>query len=151
MHGWWIVLEVEIWDLLQSGAGQTSRYTTTGSTSANTVSTKDVTVAGSTSMQELQPQGSNRLVHVLAAFAPASSTSKFLNVAMYNVGPVGITVNTSRLQIQQVLKTVWTGTENILSQNSLNQNITYNWTNNTPVSIKISSSRGSVFTTDVSP
>ena len=91
------------------------------------------------------------MVHVLAAFAPASSFSKFLNIAMYNVGPVGITVNEIKVTNSTGTQTVWTGTENILSQNSLNQNITYNWGINIPVSIKISSTRGSVFTTDVSP
>ncbi|GEM_PF-2054924 len=56
-----------------AGSGQTQRYTQNGGTSAHTASTKQVSPAGSTSMQETQ-SGANRLAHTVAVFAPVTTS-----------------------------------------------------------------------------
>jgi uncharacterized protein YcfL len=56
------------------GSGQTERYDQAGSTSQHAASTKTVTTAGSTSMQQTL-SGANRLAHTLAAFAPSSTAA----------------------------------------------------------------------------
>jgi hypothetical protein len=133
-----------------AGSGQISRYTISGTSSANSASTKLVAVAGVTSMQE--SQAANRLVHILASFAPSVSlSSKVLSVAMDNVGPSGITLNSIKITNSTNTVTGWSGSANILSKNSLNQNITYNWATNVPVSIQITTARGSVYTANESP
>ena len=80
-----------------------------------------------------------------------NNPSKFINVTLYNVGSTGITV--ADIKIKNSTKTVDIPITNgnILPQNTNSTKISYGWTSKIPVSIIITTTKGSVITKDVSP
>jgi hypothetical protein len=137
-----------------AGAGQTQRYTLNGAagSSAHTASTKLVAVAGLTSMTETQ--AANRLVHVLAAFAPYnpnSLTAKYLNMTLFNAGSVGVTFNDIKINNSTNTLDVPINNQKIVPKNINSTIISYNWSNNIPLNITVSTVRGTVITTSLSP
>jgi len=80
-----------------------------------------------------------------------NTPSKFVNVTLYNVGSTGITV--IDIQIKNSTKTVDLPIihGNILPQKTNSTKIPYGWTSKVPLSIIVTTAKGSVITTDVSP
>lgn len=80
-----------------------------------------------------------------------TTPSKFINVTLYNVGSTGITV--TDIQIKNLTKTmdipIING--NILPQKTNSTKISYGWTSKVPVSIIVTTAKGTIITTDVSP
>ena len=77
--------------------------------------------------------------------------SKFINVTLYNVGSAGVTV--ADIKIKNSTKTVDIPiiNGNILPQQTNSTKISYGWTSKIPVSIIITTTKGSVITKNVSP
>lgn len=80
-----------------------------------------------------------------------SAPSKFINVTLYNVGSTGVTI--ADIQIKNSTKTVDIPIShgNILPRNTNSTKISYGWSSKIPVSIIITTTKGSVITKDVSP
>ena len=80
-----------------------------------------------------------------------TTPSKFINVTLYNVGSTGITV--TDIQIKNSTKTMDIPIihGNILPQKTNSTKISYGWTSKVPVSIMVTTAKGTIITTDVSP
>ena len=80
-----------------------------------------------------------------------NTPSKFINVTLYNVGTTGITV--ADIKIKNSTKTVDIPIVhgNILPQTINSTKISYGWASKIPVSIIVTTTKGSVITKDVSP
>ncbi|HZS74873.1 MAG TPA: hypothetical protein VFA69_10275 [Candidatus Nitrosotalea sp.] len=80
-----------------------------------------------------------------------TTPSKFVNITLYNVGSTGISV--TDIKITNSTKTVDIPIihGNILPQTTNSTKINYGWTSKIPVSIIITTAKGSVITTNVSP
>lgn len=80
-----------------------------------------------------------------------NTPSKFINVTLYNVGSTGVTI--ADIKIKNSTKTVDIPIihGNILPQQTNSTKISYGWTSKIPVSIIITTTKGSVITKDVSP
>ena len=80
-----------------------------------------------------------------------NTPSKFINVTLYNVGSAGVTV--ADIKIKNSTKTVDIPiiNGNILPQQTNSTKISYGWTSKIPVSIIITTTKGSVITKNVSP
>jgi archaellum component FlaF (FlaF/FlaG flagellin family) len=80
-----------------------------------------------------------------------STTPKFLNITMYNVGSSGVTL--TDIKIINSTKTLDFPIKNqkILSQKTNSTKISYVWSSGTPLSIIITTAGGSVITSNVSP
>ncbi len=80
-----------------------------------------------------------------------STPSKFVNVTLYNIGSTGITV--TDIQIKNSTNTVDLPIVhgNILPQKTNSTKISYGWKSKVPLSIIVTTAKGSVITTDVSP
>ncbi len=80
-----------------------------------------------------------------------TTPSKFINVTLYNVGSTGITV--TDIQIKNSTKTMDIPIihGNILPQKANSTKIFYGWASKVPVSIIVTTAKGTIITTDVSP
>jgi archaellum component FlaF (FlaF/FlaG flagellin family) len=80
-----------------------------------------------------------------------NTPSKFINVTLYNVGSTGVTI--ADIKIKNSTKTVDISVSkgNILPQTTNSTKISYGWTSKIPVSIIITTTKGSVITKDASP
>jgi hypothetical protein len=80
-----------------------------------------------------------------------SSPSKFINITMYNVSPTGVIF--TDIKIKNSTKTVDVPIKNgnILSQKTNSTKIPYSWTSKIPLTITITTARGSTITANVSP
>lgn len=77
--------------------------------------------------------------------------SKFINVTLYNVGSTGISV--TDIQIKNSTKTVDIPmlNDNILPQKTNSTKIPYAWKSGIPLSIFVTTAKGSVVVSDISP
>lgn len=80
-----------------------------------------------------------------------STPSKFINVTLYNVGSVGITITDIKIKNSTKTMDIPVTNWNILPQKTNSTKISYTWKSNTPTSIIITTAKGSVVTTDVLP
>lgn len=80
-----------------------------------------------------------------------NTPSKFVNVTLYNVGTTGITVTDIKIKNSTKVLDVPIVHGIILPQKTNSTKISYGWTSKIPLSIIITTARGSVITTDVSP
>src|SRR5574337_969770 len=73
-----------------------------------------------------------------------TTPSKFINVTLYNVGSTGITV--TDIQIKNTTKTMDIPIihGNILPQKTNSTKISYGWTNKVPVSIIVTTAKGTI-------
>ncbi len=80
-----------------------------------------------------------------------TTPSKFINVTLYNVGFTGISI--TDIKIKNSTKTVDIPIihGNILPQKTNSTKIPYGWTSIIPVSIFVTTAKGSIITSDVSP
>jgi hypothetical protein len=80
-----------------------------------------------------------------------SSPSKFINITLYNVSPTGVIF--TDIKIKNSTKTVDVPIKNgnILSQKTNSTKIPYSWTSKIPLTITITTARGSTITANVSP
>jgi hypothetical protein len=79
----------------------------------------------------------------------SSNTFKFLNITMYNAGSPGITFTDIKITNSTGTKDVTITKGNILSQKTNSTQIPYNWSSTTPLSIIVTTSRGSVITSNI--
>lgn len=80
-----------------------------------------------------------------------NTPSKFINVTLYNVGTAGVTI--TDIQIKNSTKTIDIPVNMgiILPQKTNSTKISYVWKNQVPISIIVTTAKGSVITKDVSP
>jgi len=80
-----------------------------------------------------------------------STPSKFINITMYNVSPTSITF--TDIKIKNSTKTIDVPIKNgnILSQKINSTKIPYFWTSKVPLTITITTARGSIITNNASP
>lgn len=80
-----------------------------------------------------------------------SVPSKFINVTLYNVGSTGVTIADIKIKNSTKTADIPITRGNILPQQTNSTKISYGWTSKIPVSIIITTTKGSVITKDVSP
>lgn len=80
-----------------------------------------------------------------------NTPSKFINVTLYNVGTTGITVTDIKIKNSTKVLDVPIVHGIILPQKTNSTKISYGWTSKIPLSIIITTARGSIITADVSP
>ena len=80
-----------------------------------------------------------------------STPSKFINVTVYNVGSTGITVADIQIKNSTKIVDIPISHGNILPKMTNSTKISYGWTSKIPVSIIITTAKGTVITKDVSP
>ncbi len=80
-----------------------------------------------------------------------STPSKFINVTLYNVGSTGVTITDIQIKNSTKIVDIPIVHEVILSQKTNSTKIPYGWTSKIPISIMITTARGTIITTDVSP
>ena len=80
-----------------------------------------------------------------------SVPSKFINVTLYNVGSTGVTIIDIKIKNSTKTMDIPIANGNILPHTTNSTKISYGWTSKIPVSIIITTTKGSVITTDVSP
>ncbi len=77
--------------------------------------------------------------------------SKFVNVTLYNVGSTGITITDIKIENSTYVLDVPITHGNIPAQQTNSTQISFGWASKIPLSIIVTTARGSVITTDVSP
>lgn len=80
-----------------------------------------------------------------------TTPSKFINVTLYNVGSSGITIIDIKIKNSTKIVDIPIVNGTILSQKTNSTKIPYTWANKIPLSIIVTTARGSVITADVSP
>jgi hypothetical protein len=80
-----------------------------------------------------------------------NTPSKFINVTLYNVGSTGITITDIKIENSTHVLDVSITNGNIPAQKTNSTKIPYGWTSKIPLSIIVTTARGSVITDDVSP
>ncbi|MGI0007281.1 MAG: hypothetical protein ACREAR_04715 [Nitrosotalea sp.] len=80
-----------------------------------------------------------------------NTPSKFINVTLYNVGSTGITITDIKIENSTKIVDIPIFAGNIPSQKTNSTKIPYGWTSKVPLSIIVTTARGSVITTSVSP
>lgn len=80
-----------------------------------------------------------------------NTPSKFINVTLYNVGTTGITVTDIKIKNSTKVLDIPIVRGIILPQKTNSTKISYGWTSKIPLSIIITTARGSIITADVSP
>lgn len=80
-----------------------------------------------------------------------NTPSKFINVTLYNVGSTGISVTDIKITNSTKTIDIPITNGNILPQKTNSTKIPYGWTSNIPLSIIITTAKGSVITTHISP
>ncbi len=80
-----------------------------------------------------------------------TSPSKFINVTLYNVGSSGITITDMKIKNSTKTVDVPITHGNILPQKTNSTKISYVWTSKIPLSIIVTTAKGSIITTDISP
>jgi hypothetical protein len=80
-----------------------------------------------------------------------TTPSKFINVTMYNVGSTGISVIDIKIKNSTKTMDIPIIHGDILPQKTNSTKISYGWTSKIPVSVIITTAKGTVITTDVSP
>ena len=80
-----------------------------------------------------------------------SIPSKFINVTLYNVGSTGVTITDIKIKNSTKTMDIPITHGNIQSQNTNSTKILYSWTSKVPLSIIITTARGSIITANVSP
>jgi len=82
-------------------------------------------------------------------YPACSSATKYLNITMYNVGTPGITFTDIKITNSTGTKDVPITKGIILPQNTNSTKIPYNWSTTTPLKIIVTTSRGSVITSNI--
>lgn len=80
-----------------------------------------------------------------------NTPSKFINVTLYNVGTTGITITDIKIKNSTKVLDIPIVRGIILPQKTNSTKISYGWTSKIPLSIIITTARGSIITADVSP
>jgi hypothetical protein len=82
-------------------------------------------------------------------FGGTTPSTKFLNITMYNVGSPGITFTDIKIKNSTGTKDVTIKNGNIISLKTNSTKILYNWSSITPLSIIVTTARGSVITSNI--
>jgi len=80
-----------------------------------------------------------------------NAPSKFINVTLYNVGSTGISVTDIKITNSTKTIDIPMVNENILPQKINSTKILYGWKSSIPLSIIVTTAKGSVIATNVSP
>jgi archaellum component FlaF (FlaF/FlaG flagellin family) len=80
-----------------------------------------------------------------------STPSKFINVTLYNVGSTGVTITDIKIKNSTKTVDIPVTKGDILPQKTNSTKIAYVWKSQVPLSIIITTAKGSVITADVSP
>ncbi len=79
-----------------------------------------------------------------------TAPSKFINLTLYNVGSKGVTITDIQVMNSGKITDIPVNV-NINSQKTNSTKIPYAWTSKTPLSVVITTTRGTIVTADVSP
>lgn len=80
-----------------------------------------------------------------------NTPSKFINITLYNVGSTGISITDIRITNSTKTIDIPINHGNILPQKINSTTIPYGWKSGMPLSIIITTAKGSIFTTAISP